>query len=456
LKDKNDKSRQHININEYWSKIRTQPLIWDTITTTGWSTLGRGVGFLVPFFIAAWFGVTAETDAFFFVYGLLLFISGVFAPVIENVIVPYIAEARAKGEDVGKFVGRILGVGSIGILALTAGVILVTKPVLSVLTRFDSQELDLVYHLLIETAPLIILLVWTSVLAGTLNAYQKFLFPAISPAFRAIFNIGLIFIFKDILGVHAIALGYVIGEIFRIAILVGVIKRLKAFNLNLSFHLDNKLKEFLKTASYQTIGMVAVGLNPIVDKTMASWLGSGSVSILHYADMLYMVPLSFLCGGLFPVILSHWSKDYYQEGEHLFKKVRDASKAAFGVSLTILIILILFSKPLVSLAFVRGKFYPKYSHILQLTFICYLLGLIPYVAGSMFTRAHLCLKNTRFLMKLAFLNCFINAILNYILMQFAGVAGIALSTSVTVIIVAILLFVSSLEKEKRGMVYGKI
>ena len=296
------------------SSLYKRPLVRDTIKTTIWSTLGKAAGFLIPFFIAAWFGVSSETDAFFFAYGLILFLSGIFAPVVESVIVPYIAEARTNNEDVGKFVGGILGVSGVGLLVLAGLFILVTKPVLSVITRFDGQTLGLVHRLLIETAPLIIFLTWTSVLAGTLNTYKKFAFPAISPAFRAAFNLTIIFAFKDAYGVHSIALGYVVGELARLIILFIVIKKLNLFKLCLSFRVGAKLGRFFKTASYQIIGMVAMGLAPFIDKIMASWLGEGSISVLHYADRLYMIPVTFLATGLMVVLLSHWSQRYQQSG----------------------------------------------------------------------------------------------------------------------------------------------
>ncbi|MCD6317774.1 polysaccharide biosynthesis C-terminal domain-containing protein, partial [Candidatus Aerophobetes bacterium] len=206
---------------------------------------------------------------------------------------------------------------------------------------------------------------------------------------------------------------------------------------------------------YQTIGMITVGLNPFVDKTMASWLGEGSVSVLHYADRLYMIPVSFMCAGLFPVVLSHWSKDYYQKEEKswLLQKVRNTAKLVLRTSSIIFLVLVLLSQSLVRLAFGHGKFDPKYLHILHWTFICYLFGLIPYTVGSMFTRGHLVLKNTSFLMKLAIFNCFLNVVLNYVLMQFIGVAGIALSTSITFLIIAILLFASFSQNLRR--IYGK-
>jgi len=419
-------------------------LVWDTITTTGWSAAGRAVGFFVPFFIAAWFGVSAETDAFFFAYGLILFFSGIFAPVIQSVVVPYIAEARSKGEDVGKFVGNLLGLSSIGVLAFMAVALLVIKPVLSLITRFDPQALDLVCWLLFETAPLVILLIWSSVFSGTLDAYGKFTFPAISPAFRAIVNIAIIYLFKNTFGVHAIALGYVTGEVIRLIILVYVIKRLKLLKLKMFFQLDSKLREFFKTASYRTIGMMAGSLNIIIDKTMASWLGEGSVSLLYYADRLYVIPISLMTAGLFPVILSHWSKDYYKKEDSslLLQQVKNTAKVVSSIGVVVFLVLVICSRPLVSLAFARGEFDFKYFHILQWTFILYLCGLVPYVIGSICIMAHLTVKNTSFLMKLAIFNCFLNVVLNYVLMQSIGIMGIAVSTSISVLIIAILLFMS--------------
>lgn len=423
-------------------KLYRRPLVRDTIKTTIWSTIGKSVGFLIPFFIAAWFGTSSETDAFFFAYGLILFLSGIFAPVVESVIVPYIAEARANNENVSKFVGNILGISGAGLFVLTVLLLLIIKPVLSVITRFDEQTLGLIYQLLFETAPLIILLVWTSVLSGALNTYKKFTFPAILPVFRAIVNLIIIFAFKDVYGVHSIALGYVVGELIRLAVLLIVTKRLDLFKLRLSFQLNHKLMEFFKTASYQITGMVAVGFNPIVDKTMASWLGKGSVSVLHYADRLYMIPLSFTIAGLFPVVLSYWSADYSNTGlSKLCRNVSDSSRKVLVISSGVFLIFILFGKPLVNLVFAYGQSPPKDIPALYWTYICYLLGFVAYVTGSMYTRAFLVLKKTAFLMVLCFVNCFLNVSLNLILMNLFGVCGLALSTSITLSIIAGLLFV---------------
>lgn len=414
------------------TNIRNRPLVWDTIKTTFWSVIGRGAGFLIPFFIAAWFGVSEETDAFFFAYGIILFLSGIFAPVVESVIVPYVAEARSNNEDVGKFIGNILSVGSAGLLALTVLLLLVVKPILSLITNFDDKTLRLVYLILVETSPLIIFLAWTSVLSGALNAYKKFTFPAISPAFRAAVNLIFIFVFKDSCGVHSIAFGYVAGEIVRLFFLWIIVKQSNFFKLHLGFQLDSKFLGFLKTASYQIIGTTVGGLSPVIDKTMASWLGGGSVSILYYADRLYMIPVAFMTTGLMITLLSHWSDRYNKQGiQRLEKDVAKTICVTTIITLLITLMLILFSRPIVNLSFGREAFDPVLLAETRKVWICYMLSFVPYMAGTIFFRAHIALKNTSVLVIYGFSSVFITVLLNYVLMKYFGVMGIALSKIVT-------------------------
>ncbi len=417
-----------------WSKLRSRPLIWDTITTTGWSTFGRGVGFLVPFFIAAWFGVTAETDAFFFVYGLILFMGGIFATVIESVIVPYISELRSKYEDIGIFVGNIMSVSGLGLLVLLGLFIFICRLILPFVTKFSPASLRLIYILLFETAPLIIFLAWTSILTGVLNTCKKFVFPAVSPAIRAIICLGTIFTFREKLGVHAVAFGYALGEIIRFMLLAFIIWRLKIFKLRFFWRISYKLLEFLKTYFYKIISNMAIGFNPIVDKIMASWLRAGSVSVLHYADRLYMIPTIFIMSGLSVVILSHWSSRFYNsQKKRLIQDVRKTERILILISLVISIFLIIFNKNIVNIAFSRGVFNRAKLSEVSLVWVCYLLGFVPHAWEQIYIKGFIVIKNTKVLMKCALYKNLLNIIFNLILMKYFYIAGIALSTSIVAV-----------------------
>ena len=167
--------------------VSSRYFLRDTISTTVLSVVGKGVGFLIPFFIAAWFGISDETDAFFFAYGLLLFLTGIFAPVMESVVVPFIVEIKSRGEEeVQTFLGTTLLLATAGLTLLGCLVIAISRPLLGFVTSFSEESLGLIVQLFIEIIPLLVLLVGTSLLSGTLNAYKLFWFPAISPAFRAV------------------------------------------------------------------------------------------------------------------------------------------------------------------------------------------------------------------------------------------------------------------------------
>ncbi|MDP8235277.1 MAG: lipid II flippase MurJ [Candidatus Erginobacter occultus] len=413
-----------------WSKFHKSSLARDTLVTTGWSTLGKSVGFIIPFFLAAWFGVTEETDAFYFAYGFILFFSVIFAPVVESVIVPFLAEAQARGEDTGRFVGNILTVSALGLAALAGLLLLVIRPILAVVTRFGPAEIDLVYRLLLITSPLAILLVLTSVLAGTLNAYKKFALPAIAPAFRAVVAIIFIFLLKGRIGVYAIALGYVAGEILRLVILFFVVRSIPGFRLRVSGKISPNLRGFIRTSSYQVVGMAALSLSPVVDKVMASWLGPGSVSIIYYADRLYMIPCIIFTSGLIITILSHWSSRYQVAGRKgLNEDLEKAVKRIVVMVLPLVILMVIFHRPIVNLAFGRGEITAEELSAVGEAWVFFLLGVVFYVLKQVYVRGLIVLKNTKIIMRCALYSTVLKVILNYLLMSALGTAGIALATT---------------------------
>ena len=431
-----------VSITNFFKWVHSRPILKDIIITTGWSILGKAAGFLIPFFIAAWFGVSSATDAFFFAYGLTFCLSSIFAPVVESVIVPFIAEIKAKDEtEVRTFLGNTLIVGIVGLALLGGLFIVISRPLLGYVTSFSQESLKLIFWLFVETMPLLVLIVGTSLLSGALNAYKVFWLPAISPAFRAVIILFVVLIFKDKIGVHSIAIGYVAGEVFRLLILLNEVTKRRILSFNISIELNPKFFKFIKTSFYQVIGTVVLAFNPIVDKTMGSWLGPGNVSILEYADRLYQIPSTLIGYGLFVVLLSHWSDEFYQGNEGVFmQKVIYTAKLVGILTLSLSFILFLMRQPLVNLVYGHGDFPVQYLSLVAAVWSLYLIGLAPTIVGLVFVRAHIVEKNTKFLMVIGIINFILNIILNLLLIRPIGVFGLALSTTITYSISAAILF----------------
>ena len=410
-------------------------LVRNIFSTTIWNTIGKGIGFFIPFFIAAWFGLNIRTDAFFFVYGVIIYLTGIFGTSLENNVVPFIAKIKAGGkEDLSQFMSRLLSAALVAMAGLTVLFIVFIGPVSRLITHFPVSSHGLLFRLFIEISPLLILLVLASILAGLLNAHFKFWLPAVSTGIRALICLIVIFITKDRFGIHSITLGYVLGEAVRLLIFMGFVAREKIISFRFSLDLSPELKTFFKTLSFQVISMLAIGLNPLVDKVMASWLEIGSVSTIQYAHRLYFIPTAFIISGPMVVILSDWSNRYHKHNNIKILKddMHKAIKVLAAASIFIMLILFAFNRQLVNIAYARGEFPMELLGVVGITFLCYLAGLVFYLLSQLVVRAHLVIRNTKTLMKTAFISNILNISLNLVFMRFFGVKGIALSTSFTV------------------------
>lgn len=433
---------KHI-IKDAVGRLLSSALIRESFSTTIWNLLGKAVGFLIPLAIAAWYGVTAGTDAFFFSYGLVQFLCNIFGPVGRATLVPFISDIRnQEDEDVDRFVGRVFASITLVVLAVLAGFLGVLKLALPLVTDFGPDVLDLSYRLILETSPLVLLLTWTAIITGVMNAYRRFSLPAVSPAFRAVVALTLIFALKDRLGLHAVPLGYVAGELVRVVILFASMERLTSVGIGLRDIIpewSGRVRSFLGVAFFQNIGLLAMSLNPVVDRTMASWLESGSVSVLYYADRLYFIPVSLMFTGVMVVVRAHWSDDHYSGSGALRDNLTMGVKFGTAVTAPIALVLILVSAPVTALLLGRGEFPADRLPAVSFTWQLYLAGLVPHVLRLLYAQAFIILKDTRTNMMAALCVNVFNIAFNYAFMWRFGAPGIALSTTLSNVVALLFL-----------------
>jgi putative peptidoglycan lipid II flippase len=416
--------------NFIWSR----PILKDTVTTTAFTVIGRSVGFLIPFFIAAWYGVGSETDAFFFAYGIIFLLTVTISGAISSVIVPFVAETKVQGKDHGKFIGSLVVASGLGVLLLCLIFMLVGYPLFKLVTGFKGQQLRLAYLLSLETFPLCLLVIWGSLISGTLNAYQAFAHPQLSLGFRSLITLLFIFLLKNPLGIHAIPIGYILGEGARLIILYFILAKNMGIKVNLAIP-GREMRSFIKTSSAMIAATTFFNLNFLIDKAMASWIGVTAVSLLEYGNRLFFLPVTFLGEALFLVLLSHWSiRSYSGDFANLRTELKRALKLILLFSLPLAAALILFRYELTQLCYDRGAF-PKdrLAEVSQITGM-FLLGLTPWLMNGSILRGLIILKDTTKIAKMAAYFTIIKIIVNLIFIYLLGLKGIALSTSTIEII----------------------
>jgi putative peptidoglycan lipid II flippase len=104
--------------------------------------------------------------------------------------------------------------------------------------------------------------------------------------------------------------------------------------------------------------------------------------------------------------------------------------------------LMVFSQPLIRIVFQRGAFTAEDTKVVSHVLVFLSLQIPFYILLILGTRLISALKRNLVLMVIAGVNMALNVILNLILMRYAGVAGIGLSTSCAYLVSWVLIYVS--------------
>jgi putative peptidoglycan lipid II flippase len=269
------------------------------------------------------------------------------------------------------------------------------------------------------------------ILTGILHAKKQFFHLMSAPIFVNI--ILILFLLLDIgVGVYCLIWGFLTGSLVKIIYLAFVVRR-HGFRYGTPFPFDKP-----KMASYWWMALPLLGSqliansNLFIDQMMATQLASGSVSTLRYAfrinDLPIQVVIAALSKAIFPYISEEATNGNRQNLQDIF-----TYSLIFLAFLTIPLtcLMILFSEDLVTYLLKRGAFDLEAVRQTSQTLICFSIGLFfhAYVVinGTFFAA----LQQPRVLFYMGGVTIFLNVVFNWVFMNWLGVMGIALSTSLT-------------------------
>lgn len=242
-------------------------------------------------------------------------------------------------------------------------------------------------------APLVAINFWylffiflVTLLGAILNYSQKFFITSFSSSF---FNLCIVIaaFFVDssepLQSLYYFSYAIVLSGVAQLIWhLIALIKNpvIKAMFLSIRLRRTKiKLKRFYSNFFHGVLGSSATQLSTLLDTTIASFLLSGSISYLYYANRVFQLPLALFAVALtqvsFPKILRHL-KSNEEDKALLFMK-----KALEALSLLLLIatlIGVIFANEICTLLFERGNFTSNDSRLTAYVLIAYMIGLLPF------------------------------------------------------------------------------
>jgi putative peptidoglycan lipid II flippase len=388
---------------------------------------------------AQYIGAGPVSDAFFVALKLPNFFRRVTAEGAFSVsFVPLYSEALEKDgeQEAAAFASNafmimfyVLSLFTIAALFFMPYIIYVIAPGFGV----GEYRYELAVELCRITFPYLVLMSLSALIGGALNAVDKFAPFAIAPT---LFNICLIIALllrnhAETPG-HAMAWGIVISGVLQLIWLI-----LSAYRNNIRIKLVRpkftpRIKKVFKLMGPGVIGAGVIQINLFADMVIGSFLAQGSISYLYYADRLNQLPLGMVGiavgTALLPMLSRALAKGDNQEARNLFNR---ALELCFLLALPAAVALMVIPLPLITALFERGAFTRHDSQITATVLAGYALGLPSYIAIKVFSSAHWARHDTMTPVRISVTVTVTNIILSLILIQYMGVAGIALAMGLT-------------------------
>ena len=427
---------------------QTEPsILKNVLIVAPLSLIGRAGTLLIYVVLANWFGDTAEMDFIYYYWAIAIFLIELLsAASAYSVLVPLLAEARAKGETEAQ--RCVQSISSLYITIMPGLCCLLVGISWAVSQLFfpnagltPSTAIGIVCGFLIFA--IVSAVRW--MLKAILDTYQVFQLPVIVQGIRAAFVISAIYLFKPILVWFSIPFALILGEIFQVLILFPrccAVLNLRVRDLKISWQETPYVKSFLWQCLLMMGAAVSDGLNPVVDRGMGSTLGASSVSKLDYALRLCAIPET-LTGVTLPVLLSHWAKISASESHAENAQQGSPKQTAYRVKRSVwqgviallvlmvpfLVLFYLFRSDVVAVLYGHGKLSEAgQNHIASLLGI-YLIGMLPRLISRVLIRAHLARQAHRTILTATLIRLILNPFLNWLFMQYWGLEGIAWSTA---------------------------
>jgi putative peptidoglycan lipid II flippase len=411
------------------------------IATVGGLTLvSRLTGFIRDVVMAAILGAGPVADAFFIAFRLPNHFRAILAEGAFNAaFVP--AYARTLEQDGAKaarlFADRIAAALLVINIVLLALALFFTPSVVGLLAPGFSDDPER-YHLAVTltriTFPSLLLVSLQTMISGELNANGRFAAAAGAPILLNIcMVIALLLAAWFPNAGYAAAWGVLAAGVVQV-ILVAVDAELHHFGLRLRMpRLDAPTQRFLKALGPAIIGAGGVQLALFADTLIASFLPTGALSALYYADRINQLPIGVVGIAVGTVLLPEMSRRLAAGDEK-----GAASAQARGIQLALLLTVpcaaaaITVPDLIMRALFARGAFTTADAAAAGATLAAYSIGLLPFVLLRSFTAPFYARGDTVTPVKAALLAMAMNVALKLALAYFGSFAqvGLAFATSI--------------------------
>lgn len=429
-------------------------LLRSAATISGLTLLSRITGLIRDILIARTFGASPLTDAFWVAFRIPNLLRRLFAEgAFSQAFVPILGEHRATKDQkaVKTLLDHVAMVLFVALLTITLIGILAAPLVVWIMASGMHEKGEVFNDAVWMTRlmfPYILCMSLVAFASGVLNTWRKFAIPAFTPVLLNLSMIGAALFLTEFFPqpIYALAAGVMIGGIIQLAVQWTALAKLgvlPSFRHRFSSAWRNPdVRRIIKLMGPATLGVSVAQISLLINTNIATWLPSGSVTWLSFADRLMEFPTALLGVALGTVLLPSLSAAHAKEDSQSYSRLMDwGLRLVFLFGLPCVLGLVLMGSGLVASLFHYGAFNAGDVLQTQAAVTTYSIGLIGMLAVKILAPGFYAKQDIRTPVKIAVFVLVATQIMNMIFVPVFNHAGLTLSISLGATMNAVFLYI---------------
>ncbi|MCU7996319.1 murein biosynthesis integral membrane protein MurJ [Shewanella glacialipiscicola] len=434
----------------------SRKLLRSGMIVSAMTLISRVLGLVRDVVVANLMGAGTSADVFFFANKIPNFLRRLFAEgAFAQAFVPVLTEYQEKhtAEETRDLLSKVAG--TLGLLVTIVTLIgVIGSPVLSALfgggwfiawlnNESDGAKFELATVVLKITFPYLWFITFTALAGSILNTRGRFAVSAFTPVFLnvAIITAAIVYAPTSTQPEITLAWGVFCGGLIQFLFQIPFLLREKALvKPSWGWHHPGVVK--IRTLMIPALFGVSVSqINLLFDTFIASFLMTGSISWLYYADRLLEFPLGLFGIAIGTVILPALSRNHINaEGEGFGKTMDWGVKAILLLGLPAMMGLIVLAKPMLMVLFMRGAFSIHDVEMASYSLMAYGSGLLSFMLIKVLAPGYYSRQDTKTPVRYGIIAMVTNMGFNLLFAIPFGYVGLAIATSMSALLNATLLY----------------
>ena len=397
--------------------------------------LSRVTGLLREMIYAHSFGASALMDAFLVAFKIPNFLRRLFAEgAFSQSFVPVISEHRVQRshDEVRELVAGVSGTLG-GVLLVLSALGGVAAPLIILLfapgfTQVEGKY-EMAVHMLRWTFPYLFFVSLTALFSGVLNSYGRFAIPALTSVIMNTVMIGATLLAAT----HSsdpgltMSIGVFVAGCVHLAFQLPSVAQLKLLAWPRWRPAMAGVRRIGVLMVPGIIGSSMAQVSLLLDTIIASFLATGSIAWLYYADRLMEFPLGVFSIALATVILPGLSAHHANAAREHFSQTLD-----WALRLTVLlaapaaVALLCFAQPLTATLFGYGRFGDQDVRMASYALMAYSWGLLGFSLVKVLAPGYYARQDTKAPVRIALISLACTMSLNVLVVYPASRLGFAL------------------------------